>query len=164
LFVLISYSFVGILGYATFAGNLEILSDVKISNGIILKAYGYTLDGVRRAYPYAVTICIITMYLSVVISQPYNVKPSKDSLCSFLKSKAGSGAEEKSDESFIERLIYVLVTLYSAVLVVIFSESAQTIMNIIGSSFFSMVCFIFPSMFYLRIYKERITKRQKEKT
>jgi len=161
LFVLIAYSIVGILGYATFAGNLSILSDVKISNGIILIAYGYTLDGVRRAYPYAVIICIITMFLSVVISQPYNIKPSKDSLRSFFKSKAGINPEEKSEESSVKRFLYVLVTLYTAVLVVIFSESAQTIMNVIGSSFFSMVCFIFPSMFYLRIYKEKITMKEK---
>jgi len=101
------------------------------------------------------------MFLSVVISQPYNIKPSKDSLRSFFKSKAGSNPEEKSEESSVKRFLYVLVTLYTAVLVVIFSESAQTIMNVIGSSFFSMVCFIFPSMFYLRIYKEKITMKEK---
>jgi len=55
-FVLIAYSCVGLLGYATFSSNLDILSDVDISNGIILIAYGYTLDGIRRSYPYVVII------------------------------------------------------------------------------------------------------------
>ena len=51
------------------------------------------------------------MYLSVVISQPYNIKPSKDSLRNFLKSKkvgANGTIEEKADESSLERFIYVL--------------------------------------------------------
>ena len=61
----------------------------------------------------------------------------------------------------IIQLILFIVTLYSAVAVVIFSENAQGIMNIIGSSFYSLVCFIFPSMFYLRIYKENISTSKK---
>lgn len=95
------------------------------------------------------------MTLSVVISQPYNIKPSKDSLRSFLKSKKANNVQEKSDESHWERFFYVIgkrifcwiclkifqVTLYSAVAVVIFSENAQGIMNIIGSSFYSLVNF-----------------------
>lgn len=50
------------------------------------------------------------MTLSVVISQPYNIKPSKDSLISFLKSKKAQSAsvQEKADESHWERFLYVI--------------------------------------------------------
>ena len=48
------------------------------------------------------------MTLSVVISQPYNIKPSKDSLRSFLKSKKANNVQEKSDESHWERFFYVI--------------------------------------------------------
>ena len=56
LFVLVTYVIIGVLGYATFSSNLGILSDVNISNGIILVAYGYTLDGAKRAYPMLVLL------------------------------------------------------------------------------------------------------------
>lgn len=58
LFVLVTYVIIGIIGYATFSSNLNILSDVNISNGIILVAYGYNLDGTTRAYPMLVLIVI----------------------------------------------------------------------------------------------------------
>jgi len=56
LFVLITYVIVGMIGYATFSSNLNILNNVDISNGVILIAYGYTLEGIRRTYPVAVII------------------------------------------------------------------------------------------------------------
>ena len=96
---------------------------------------------------------MITMSISIVISQPFNLKPAKDGLRNFLTS-ASRNSKNEVVESDLERYIYVigiyypptillliLVTLYSAVLVVTFSESAQMIMNIIGSSFFSLVLF-----------------------
>ena len=55
-FVLITYVFVGLIGYATFSSNLDILSNVDISNGVILIAYGYTLQGFKRTYPIIVII------------------------------------------------------------------------------------------------------------
>lgn len=55
-FVFVTYIFVGIIGYATYSANINILSNTSISNGIILTAYGYTLSGERRPYSIAVLI------------------------------------------------------------------------------------------------------------
>jgi len=54
--VLIGYVFIGILGYATFANNLEVLVDPDKSNGVILIAYGYDLHGQRRPFPFLVVV------------------------------------------------------------------------------------------------------------
>lgn len=56
LFVLSTYVFVGIIGYATFSSNLDLLSNPKISNGIILLAYGHSLEGSQRGFPFLVVI------------------------------------------------------------------------------------------------------------
>jgi len=159
-FVLITYVFVGLIGYATFSSNLDILSNVDISNGVILIAYGYTLQGFKRTYPIIVIICIISMCMSLVIAQPFNIKPAKDGLTNLFKPRSNA-SRDRSNESSFQRFIYVSITLYSAVFVVLFSESAQMIMNILGASFFSIICFTFPSMFYLKIKKFSITKSEK---
>jgi hypothetical protein len=52
--------FVGIIGYATFSENIDILSNTSISNGIILTAYGYTFSGEKRPYSIAVLIVSIS--------------------------------------------------------------------------------------------------------
>jgi len=54
--VLFGYVFIGLLGYATFANNLDVLFDSDKANGIILIAYGYNLLGGKREYPTLVVI------------------------------------------------------------------------------------------------------------
>lgn len=120
LFVLGTYVLVGIIGYTTFSSNINILSNTETSNGIILIAYGYTLDGMKRLYPALVLLVsmllllfvnpfqsIATMCFSVIISQPFNIKPAKDSLANFFK-RSSEISSNKSGESDLMHLIYVL--------------------------------------------------------
>jgi len=157
---------VGLIGYITFSANIDILNDQNYANSVIIVAYGYTLEGVPNPYPLLISINMIAMCASIIISQPFNIKPAKDTLQSSFRTIFKKLGLRKSDspedpESAFEHCAYVLVSLYSSVLVVLFSDSAQTVMNILGSSFMTMLCFIFPSMFYLKLHNDKITKREK---
>jgi len=106
LFVLITYVIVGMIGYATFSSNLNILNNVDISNGVILIAYGYTLEGIRRTYPVAVIICIVSVCMSLIIAQPFNIKPAKDGLTNLFKPHSNA-SRDRSNESGLQRFINV---------------------------------------------------------
>jgi len=166
LFTIIAYLTVGLIGYATFSSNINILSGENYANSVITVAYGYTLEGVPQPYPFIILFNMITMCASIIISQPFNIKPSKDALqssCRTVLKKAGLRESDDPDEpeTTREHWTYVLITLYTCVLVVLFSDSAQMVMNIVGSSFMTTQCFIFPSMFYLKIKGDTLTTTQK---
>lgn len=78
------------------------------------------------------------MSISIVISQPFNIKPARDGLQNFI-SPPSKASKDNAKDSVLQRLGYVLITLYSCVFVAVYSESIQMIMNILGSSFFSLV-------------------------
>jgi len=166
IFTIISYTVVGILGYATFSANLNIIDEANYANGVILVAYGYDIAGKYVGYNGLIMISMITTCFSILISQSFNLKPAKDSLRSsmrtLLKSMKLTQSDDESDpETMVEQFIYVFVTLYSCVLVALFSDSIQVIMNILGSSFFSLLCFIFPSMLYLKTYYSTLPRKEK---
>jgi amino acid permease len=157
IFTIVSYTIVGILGFATFSANIDILNDQNYANGVILVAYGYTIQGIQTVYPTLIMISMMTTCFSILISQSFNLKPAKDSLRSSMRTllkkvKLTESDSENDPETMVEQFIYVSITLYSCVLVALFSDSIQVIMNILGSSFFSLLCFIFPSMLYLKVY------------
>jgi len=61
-FVFVSYATIGILGYTTFASNLSILHDTSKANGLLIVAYGYSLNGYPRTYPIVVVMVIFLIY------------------------------------------------------------------------------------------------------
>lgn len=166
IFTIVSYTVVGILGFATFSANLDIINNANYANGVILVAYGYDLAGKYIGYPGIIMISMITTCFSILISQSFNLKPAKDSLRSstrtvLKKMNLTQSDDENDQEGMLEQFIYVFITLYSCVLVALFSDSIQLIMNILGSSFFSLLCFIFPSMLYLKTYYQTLPKWEK---
>jgi len=160
LFVFVTHLIIGLIGYATFSSNISLLSEVHTANGIILLAYRYNLNGTLRSFPPLVLMGMLMMTFSIIISQPFNIRPAKEGLKSFVKTLLKIPQEEKV-ESFLERFLFVTVTLYSSVAIVLYTESAQLVLNLIGSSFLPVLCFIFPSAFYLKICKDTITIGEK---
>jgi len=107
-----------------------------------------------------VVICMIFKSISVIISQPFNIKPAKESLKNFLMPTSNAAVDD-SNESPSENFVYTAITLYSGVIVGLSFESIQKLMDVLGSSFFSLICFILPSMFYLRVFRGMMTQKEK---
>jgi len=90
------------------------------------------------------------MAISIIISQPFNLGPAKNSLRNFLR-PISNASRDKTPETNLERFIYSTskyffmkilirkVALYSGVYVVINFQSIQAMMNVIGSAFFPFV-------------------------
>jgi len=76
--VLFGYVFIGLLGYATFANNLDVLFDSEKSNGIILIAYGYNLLGGKRAYPTLVVIVRIFLRQLFLLDEEHDNSSNVD--------------------------------------------------------------------------------------
>lgn len=56
LFSLVVYLSVGLIGYATFADNLNILEGQNYANSLILVGYGWKLSGVQQAYTAVIVV------------------------------------------------------------------------------------------------------------
>lgn len=156
----ICYIIVGVLGYLTFAANLKNLHDISRGNGILLVAYGFTIQGFPRAYPKFVVVGTIGMSLAVIISQAFNIRPAKASLRNLFR-PFDNASRDKNEETPIERYFYAAVVLYGAVVVVLIFHNAQVILDLVGSSVFPLNCLILPSMFYLKANEFKLPAREK---
>lgn len=94
------------------------------------------------------------MCMAIIVAEPLNVKPAKDGLKDifFPRKSDANGQPIETNESLLAHFLLVfckelreniniifIVTVYSAVLVAVFAKSAQMVMNILGSSFYSLV-------------------------
>jgi len=132
------YMIVGVLGYLTFAANLTNLHDISRGNGILLVAYGFSIEGLPRAYPKFVVVGTIGMSLAVIISQAFNIRPAKHSLRNMFR-PLNNASRDKNSETPFERHLYTAIILYAAVLIVLLFHNAQVILDLIGSSVFPLV-------------------------
>jgi len=153
------YIIVGSLGYLTFAANLTNLHDISRGNGILLVAYGWTIEGIPRAYPKFVVFGTVGMSLAVIISQAFNIRPAKASLRNLFR-PFNNASRDKNAETPFERYFYAAVVLYSAVVVVLIFHNAQVILDLVGSSVFPLNCMILPSLFYLKAKDFKTTAKE----
>jgi len=147
ILVFVTYALVGSFGYITFAKTVSILSNKDLANGIILFGYGYDAQGNPQPYPVIIVIAILLIGLSVIVATPLCIKPAKDGLSDFFFPKS----KPNQEDPFWRHTILVIITIYTGVVIGIVSSSMQDIINILGSSFFTMICFILPPMFYIKL-------------
>ncbi len=148
------YMIVGVLGYLTFAANLTNLHDLNRGNGILLVAYGFTIEGFPRAYPKFVVVGTIGMSMGVIISQAFNIRPAKASLRNIFR-PLDNASRDKNEETPFERHLYTAIILYAAVLCVLLFHNAQVILDLVGSSVFPLVRDFFNRVnnnFFLELY------------
>jgi len=165
IIVFVTYLIVGSVGYVTFSNQLLMnnLQDINKANGVVLLAYGFDTEGNSIQYPILVVICILMMCMAIIVAEPLNVKPAKDGLKDIFWPRRSdeNGQPIETNESMCAHFLLVFFTVYSAVVVAVFAKSAQTVMNILGSSFYSLICFIFPGFFYLKLHEKEPVNKDK---
>mmetsp|Transcript_12169 Transcript_12169/g.10477 ORF Transcript_12169/g.10477 Transcript_12169/m.10477 type:complete len:191 (-) Transcript_12169:65-637(-) len=153
MIVFFTYTFVGSFGYVGFARNLATLSDPHKANGIILIGYGFDpVSGEEDYFNIPVSVCILLIAFSVTIAMPLCIKPAKDSLRDLIYPNEIIGPDQ---DPMSRHVPLVLFSTYSAMLCAMYVPGMQKVINILGSSFFTMICFLYPSSFYLKLFKDK---------
>lgn len=145
ILVFFIYAIVGSFGYITFADRLNVL--INDANSIVLFGYGYDKYGNPQSYPTITVVALIFIGLSVIVATPLCIKPAKDGLSDMFFPKTNPMQEDP----IIRHTILVLITIYTGVAVGLLSSSMQSIISILGSSFFTIIAFIMPPIFYIKL-------------
>jgi len=147
----LTYVVVGITGYLAFGEDVD--------SSIINNMTPYFLDG-----DVVVTLSFFLMAFAILFAYPLNVFPTRWSVLSIIR-RLKFGDKYYQDDGTPLPLPYwlptliVVVTVYASLVIAVYLPSVTKVLNFIGSSTGSMICFIVPAGCCLKI----IRSSEKEK-
>jgi len=143
------YIFLGFFGYTTFANNPG-----ELSSGNILYA-NYKNDVV-------ITAGVLLLGLSCILTQPLCIKPAKDALRDIIFPFDWNATDKNVNIDPTGRhFLLVAVVVFSQMSIGMFFSSLLDIVEFSGSFVAPIICFILPSIFFLRLDPHAQTSRTK---
>ena len=149
----------GAFGYIIFADNPSQL----VSKHNILFSFAY------KGWPTSSVIALFLVGLCIILIMPLSLKPAKEALEELIFSERNRGnhsvqknsvGEEiiattslEPTQSNLRHILLVVIVVYSQMLVGMFVKSMAQVIQVLGATTISMMCFNFPCMFYLKLDK-----------
>jgi len=149
----LDYIVIGFFGYVTFSNSL-----IQLASADILTA-NYNNNVV-------ITIAIVTLIFANIFGQPLGIKPAKDAFRDMLfdyseKKDDLDGEVMVKEESTVMHFVLISIVTFSQMFVGMYWTNLASFSNIVGGIVIPIICFILPSMFYLKLEVGPIYARKK---
>jgi len=130
------YSLAGVFGYLSFADDIQQLTAEDKGGIILLADYHNSVE---------VIVALLAIGVSITFALPFNTKPCKDCLLDIFYPGL-------KNDSNISHFLFTFIVCISSLIAGLYVPMMSSVITLMGAVSSPLVCFVFPSLFYLKIY------------